>query len=179
MKRRNAIKGITIAAGAGLLMPTFAGCGSEDYTPLFFSYEDLRLINEVANTVLPATSDTPGAGETRVANFIDVYVNDCYTLDQQESVSAGLVTLQARAKEAHSKKFERLDASAKTSFLIELDQETKSSMEPHYFSLLKSLILFGYFTSQEGMETALNYLPIPGKYVGDYPIASDGHAWAL
>ena len=37
-------------------------------------------------------------------------------------------------------------------------------MSPHYFTMMKQLTLWGYFTSKEGMMQALKYVPVPDHY---------------
>lgn len=37
-------------------------------------------------------------------------------------------------------------------------------MPVHYFSLMKQLIILGFFTSKEGMTQALRFNAVPGKY---------------
>jgi len=45
--------------------------------------------------------------------------------------------------------------------------------------MLKALTLLGYFTSEIGCTQAMRYLPVPGKYDGDYPYRQGDKAWAL
>ncbi len=57
--------------------------------------------------------------------------------------------------------------------------ETKEEGDPnHYFSLIKQLTLWGYFTSEVGSTKALNYLPLPGKYEGCIPYQKGDKLWA-
>jgi len=44
--------------------------------------------------------------------------------------------------------------------------------------MVKELTLLGFFTSEVGATQALRYLPVPGKYVGDYPYKKGDRAWA-
>jgi hypothetical protein len=58
--------------------------------------------------------------------------------------------------------------------------KTKKEKEPnHYFKMVKELTLLGYFTSEVGCTKALRYLPVPGKFIGDYPYKKGDKAWAL
>ena len=41
---------------------------------VFFLVEELPLINEIGETILPETEGSPGAKSLKVANFIDLYV---------------------------------------------------------------------------------------------------------
>jgi hypothetical protein len=49
---------------------------------------------------------------------------------------------------------------------------------PHYFTLLKQLTLFVFFTSKVGATEVLRYSAIPGKYEGNLPYKKGDRAWA-
>ena len=49
---------------------------------------------------------------------------------------------------------------------------------PHYFTLMKQLTLFSFFTSEVGATKALRYVSIPGRYDGDMPYQKGDRAWA-
>jgi hypothetical protein len=79
----------------------------------------------------------------------------------------------------------KLEASEKHDLLVELDKEAteyqdkKKKEDPqHYFTMMKQLTLWGYFTSEVGSKKALRYLPVPGKYEGCIPYTKGDKAWA-
>ena len=79
-----------------------------------------------------------------------------------------------------------LAPNQKHDLLVDLDKEAKDysknrkEKDPnHYFSLMKQLTVWGYFTSEVGATKALRYLPVPGKYIGDLPYKKGDKAWAL
>jgi hypothetical protein len=180
MKRRSALKTITLASSSAILPLTlFTTCQSDNYLSKFFTKKELELLDEISETILPETEGSPGAKSQKVANFIDVYVADCYSLENQQLIQKGMKQFEKDCKTKTGKSFLKLDSSEKHNWLVELDQIAKKSRALHYFSLLKSLTLLGYFTSKEGAEKALRYLPIPGKYDGNYPFKEGDKAWAL
>jgi hypothetical protein len=60
-----------------------AGAAPESSSPLF-SANEIALLGEIADTILPATS-TPGAKATGVGSFIAVMVADVYDAGQQKT----------------------------------------------------------------------------------------------
>jgi len=70
--------------------------------------------------------------------------------------------------------------------LVTLDKEAKKSMiknkkedeQAHYFSMMKQLTLWGYFTSKPGATQALRYVAVPGRYEGCIPYKKGDKAWA-
>lgn len=132
MKRRGALKVMTVVAGTSVLLPSFSACRSSGYEPVFFSKQELSLVEEVSETILPRTPDAPGARDCQVANFVDAYINDCYSIVDQESVKSGLENLKASCEEKYKKQFEKLSKDLKEGFLTDLDPRTKTgeSMAP-------------------------------------------------
>ncbi|MEM9884258.1 MAG: gluconate 2-dehydrogenase subunit 3 family protein [Bacteroidota bacterium] len=186
MNRRQMLSAMSLTiGGTALLSPgLFLGCRSENYEAQFFSIQDIELLNEIGETILPETADSPGAKAVKVSNFMDMYVAECYDLAQQEIVRSGLLTFKAACEKQKGKSFQDLRAADQHDFLVELDQQAKDfqalpEQPVHYFSLLKDLIVFAYFTSEEGAKMALRYEPIPGRYLGDIDYEEGEKAWAL
>ena len=181
MKRRNVLKNLTIGIGGGLVMSPslFSSCQSDNYQPLFFTKKDLSLLNKIGEAILPETDDSPGAKALKVAHFMDVYVADCYNIEQQKIIQEGLLTFQKKCQEKKGKSFLKMTAEQRHQVLVEVAKKAKNSEEVHYFSLLKNLVLRSYFTAKDGATEALRYLPIPGKFEGDYPFQQGDKAWAL
>jgi len=46
----------------------------------------------------------------------------------------------------------------------------KPAKKPQFFSIARDLTILGFFTSEIGATQAYEYVPIPGKYDGDYKI---------
>ena len=44
--------------------------------------------------------------------------------------------------------------------------QDKDAVNTHYFTMMKQLTLWGYFTSKEGIMQGRRYIPVPGKYEG-------------
>jgi len=149
-----------------------------------FNETDAAFLDEVAETILPATK-TPGAKAAKVGEFMVVMVNDCYEDKDQVIFHAGIGKLDDACKKANGKSFLEATPEQRTTLLTALDKEakdyqkTKKSEDPnHYFTMMKQLTLFGFFTSKEGATQALRYEAVPGKYIGDYPYKKGDRAWA-
>ena len=48
----------------------------------------------------------------------------------------------------------------------------------HYYTMMKQLTLFGFFTSKTGATETLRHIQVPGKYDGAYPYKKGDKAWA-
>lgn len=168
-----------------LLSPMFSSCQSNSYQPLFFQQEEVALLDEIGETILPASEGSPGAKAAFIGQFMDAFVANCSTLKHQEIIRQGLQTFKQNCLDTHNKGFEKLSSDQRHQLLVELDiaaskhQAQATAENPHYFSLIKQLVLFGFFTSQVGASQVLRYLPNPGRYSGDIPYQEGDTVWAL
>jgi hypothetical protein len=184
MDRRELLKMIAVLTGGAVVGAEafLTGCKNpETNAGLTFSEEDIPYLDEVSETILPKTS-TPGAKDAKVGQFMTVIVNDCYDDDDQKAFHEGMKTLKDAFEKKYGHSFMKGTPEERHDFLVALDQEAKDhqkkrseamkdpnqkdKMPNHYFTLMKQLTLWGYFTSKEGMEQALRYNPVPGHYDG-------------
>jgi hypothetical protein len=49
---------------------------------------------------------------------------------------------------------------------------------PHFFTLIKQLTIFSFFTSKVGATEVLRFEAIPGKYNGELDYKKGDRAWA-
>ena len=150
-----------------------------------FSNDDIAFLDEVAETILPKT-DTPGAKEAKVGDFMGRIVKDCYTEADQKVFIDGMQKLDAACKVKNGgKSFMDCTPEQRHDLLVDLDKEQKDYMakkkkeDPaHYFRMMKELTLWGYFTSEPGATKALRYIAVPGKYEGCVDYKKGEKAWA-
>lgn len=177
MNRRELIKMIATLTGGAVIGGEFflAGCNNPDKgVMLAFTADDTAFLDEVAETIFPKTQSA-GAKEAKVGDFMTRYVTDCYTQAEQEAFHKGMDLINAACKKQHGHDFMKATPEQRTALLITIDKEraeyqkNKKKEDPaHYFQSFKQLTILGYFTSKEGRTTATRYEPVPGKYIGDY-----------
>jgi hypothetical protein len=187
MDRRELLKMITVLTGGAFIGGELllSGCKNEpSMGGAVFNDADISFLDEVAETILPATK-SPGAKAAKVGQFMTVMVNDCYEEKDKKIYHDGINKLNEACKKANSKSFMDCTPEQRTSFLTTLDKEAKEyqkSKKPedptHYFTMMKQLTLFGYFTSKEGATQALRYVAVPGKYEGCIDYKKGDKAWA-
>ena len=187
MDRRELLKMITVLTGTAFIGGDLllSGCKNEPaVASTVFSADDVAFLDEVADTILPTTK-SPGAKAAKVGAFMTVMVNDCYDEKDQKIFHEGIIKLDEACKKANSKSYMESTPEQRTTFLTALDKESKDYQKnkkkedpQHYFTLMKQLTLFGYFTSKEGATKALRYIPVPGKYEGCIDYKKGDKAWA-
>lgn len=184
MNRRELLKLIAAATGTAMIGSAvlLGGCATPAATHFVFSPNDIVLLDEIAETILPRT-DTPGAKDAQVGQFMTVYVADCYTLEEQAIFHQGLLALQQRCQKEYGRNFPLLSAAERETFIHALDKEAreqavKNTGEMHYFTMIKQLTIFGFFTSEVGGTQVLRHVAIPGRYDGELPYKKGDRAWA-
>lgn len=184
MNRRELIKMIGAATGAAFVggNALLAGCTSSvTSSDRTFDANDLALLDEIAETIIPRT-DTPGAKDAQVGQLMTVMVNDCYSPEDQAIFHNGLAQLQDASMKAKGAKFEDLSPNDRKDLLNSLDEKARhhnaTHSDTHYFTMMKQLTLFGFFTSKEGATKVLRYEPVPGRYDGCIEYKKGDRAWA-
>lgn len=178
MKRREALFHTAALLGGTLVgsQVFLAGCTQQKEGPTAFTQEDIDFLNEVAETIIPETTDSGGAKAANIGQFMKAIVTDCYDQSETDTFYSGIAKINAEAQKQHSKDFISLDADQRFELIANIDQEARSK-DKHYFRMMKELILWGYFSSEVGCKEALRYNPIPGRYEACIPYNNEP-AWA-
>ena len=147
-----------------------------------FTAQDVALLDEVADTILPETK-TPGAKAVQVGAFMALMVTDTYDEEDQGVFREGMRQLEAAG-------FLKATPADRLALLERLDREQKAYMDarretsaqpdtpPHYFRMMKELALLGYFTSEIGCTQAMRYEETPGRFDPCVPYAPGETIWA-
>jgi hypothetical protein len=141
----------------------------------------------VAETIIPKTN-TPGAKDAQVGKFMASYSADCYDEMQLKTLKDGITRVNDASGKAFKKDFIDLAPAERQEALTGIDHEANAynkKMEqsgkeqpPHYFTLMKQLVLLGFFTSKPGATQVLRYVPVPGKYHGCVDYTEGETSWA-
>jgi len=142
-----------------------------------FTAQDVAFLDEVADTILPATK-TPGAKAAHVGAFMALMVTDTYTDRDQQIFRDGMQKINAAA-------FMAAIPAQRLAQLEGLDREQKTYMDgkvddapAHYFRMMKELTLLGYFTSEIGCTQAMRYRETPGRFDACVPYNRGETTWA-
>jgi hypothetical protein len=169
MNRRDALKSVMLLMGGTVIGSTalLTGCAPESQLKdLNFSPEDLSFLDEIGETIIP-TTDTPGAKATKIGEFMQMMVKDCYDADQQTTFITGINTIRTDFKTETSKDFMDATAEERLAFLNALHQKYVASGEekqPEIIQMLRDLTVLGYFSSEIGATQALRYVETPGRF---------------
>jgi hypothetical protein len=182
MNRREAVKAATALLGGVLITSNgfLVACerDSSRVPSRLLTLDDQSLIEEIADTLLPTTSSSPGAKAARAGEAINLLLTDCYEPEAQERVVNGLTEFRRMCRGRCGDDFAALPQREREQVLLEIDAEAQKAGPTHYFTLVRELALRAYFSSEIGMTKALRYVMVPGKWVGCVPLNPGQPAWA-
>ena len=161
------------------------GCNKPEQGTGILNREDIKLLDQVGEALLPATPGVPGAAAARVGDYIQTIVTDCFRKQDQVFFLEGMNRFREAVRQKTGQRFDALTDQEKRSVMLFLDDQigTYKPAKPedppkHYYATIKGLIITGYFTSEVGVTKALRYVPVPGKFEGDIPFKPGDKSFA-
>lgn len=201
MKRRDALKLIAGAAAIpALYSQELFALGREIHqqlgaaaAPQTLNSRQNATITAIAEMIIPAT-DTPGAKQARVPEFIDLILTEWCTGDDCRRFLNGLAETDARSRKMFGKDFVEGTPQEQSELLTALDEELtqlreanvrqrhhasaarreeETPVERNFFYMMKRLTLIGYYTSEIGWTEELGRPPVHmGPYQACVPLAA-------
>ncbi|MBJ6366648.1 gluconate 2-dehydrogenase subunit 3 family protein [Snuella sedimenti] len=204
MNRRDVLKNLGLSIGYAVATPSIISllqsCKTEidDWKPVFFSADESVIVRNLIDLILPTTSDSPGALDVNVPEFLDLYIYKTYNNKQQESYKEGLsyllkalqVTdqgtdfLKTEDYDALLAKYLKADKTLQAkhkSHNKDTDGDNHDAMTFKALDKLRSVAVWSYKTSKEIGLNVLSYDPVPGSQKGCISVeeATGGKAWSL
>jgi hypothetical protein len=179
MQRRELIQLIAALTGCAFVGRDALWAAGDPQATLPYSDADVDFLDAVADTILP-TTDTPGARDAAVGPFIARYSAACYPPEHIALLKSGIADIDAQMQVLQGTGFRQADEQVKISLLTQIDRQAKEHAHdsPHYFTLMKQLTLYGFFTSEPGATRVARYRPVPGGYRGCIPYVNGETFWA-
>jgi hypothetical protein len=133
--RREAIRrvstllgGVAFAGGSGLLAALERASAADGQAPGEFSAHDIAYLDEIAETILPATK-TPGAKAAKTGAFMALMVTDCYSPAERKVFFDGMRELDQAMSKANKVSFMAATPAQRLAVLTTLDHEQKRVMD--------------------------------------------------
>lgn len=133
--------------------------------------QQLETVATIAELIFPRTS-TPGARQAGVPAFIDLLMGEWYSEEERTRFTQGLAAIDARSQSLGGKAFVGLTASDQLSVMQALDaaEKREPATAESAYGTIKSLTVYGYFTSKLVSTTVLKTNIWPGRYDGCVPV---------
>ena len=176
-----------------------------DWTPELLSIDEGKALEQIVDLIIPET-DIPGAKSLHVPMFIDKFINNALEEEEETQMfkyGAGVimkelgvtkeksvdditveeydVLLSKYLKLPKEKQKEYWEEISKAKTPEDLNNISQEAISFSFLSSVRSLSIYGFKTSKDIAENALNYLPVPGEYIGCDSIQNltGGKDWAL
>jgi hypothetical protein len=168
-----AISGAAVGAGAD--------AGGQAASRVALSAAEMAVLSAAAQIIVPAT-DTPGAQEAGVPQFIAALSAHWMTADELAIFRTGLAGLDASAQQRHHCAYAACTPEQGADILQALRVAspyggrtfslTDRILDPKapFYLRLRDLVVLGYFTSEAGSNQELRYMPVPGKFESNVDI---------
>lgn len=212
MNRRQALKNFGLGAGILIIGPStlslLQSCKSEaksDWEPTFLSISNGLALKQILNVIIPKT-DTPGANDLNLAQFIDSYMDQVASEERQQYFKRNADAFAVAFKEEFNKDLDKgkekdfekiiskyLSASPEEQeIFVKRQTETQDpidkipvlKMDPDagslsYLKNVRQMAIWAWKTSEQIGENVLWYDPIPGRYISCGPVEELGNGKAM
>jgi hypothetical protein len=189
MNRRKAIIRMTLGgAGLATVFGGYKWYGIAKAPDTDYVTNHRELLVALAETIIPGT-DTPGATEAGVADFIIMMIHECTDRKNQNHFIDGLKDLQSYSNSQFGKDYQHCTAAEQVTMLTYFEQKGKGYrgiigkiqnryLGKSFFTILKEYTVEGYCTSEAGATKGLAYINVPGSFRGCMPMTPGQKAWA-
>ncbi|MEE2771084.1 MAG: gluconate 2-dehydrogenase subunit 3 family protein [Bacteroidota bacterium] len=212
MNRRKALKNIGLGAGIFIVGPStlslLQSCKNEpdyEWQPVFLSASHGFALKRILDVIIPKT-DTPGASDLNIAQFIDSYMDVVADLDRRDhfvkSSEAFSAAFENEYDKAHEdgtdedfenivKKYLKATPAEKEEFVKRntetqdmQEQESEMPMDPDagalaYLTSVREMAIWAWKNSEVIGEEVMWYDPVPGQYIPCGPVEELGGGKAM
>jgi len=212
MNRREALKNFGLGAGILIIGPStlslLQSCKNDaknDWQPTFLSISNGLALQQILNVIIPKT-DTLGANDLNLAQFIDSYMDQVASEERRDnfkrSAASFAVAFQAifdkDLNDGEEVDFEKIISKylnatqAEKESFAKRETETQDPMEEiaklelnadsgslSYLKEIRQMAIWAWKTSEEIGENVLWYDPIPGQFIACGSVEELGNGKAM
>ena len=155
LSRRDAIKigaAATVAVSVSAAESLVAQAG-------FFTKEELALVDELSEIIIPTDEHSPGARAAGVAGYLDRRLAEAWDQADRTKWREGLAVVQRLSREMHSRPLLECSMPERIAVLTRMAQNEANPTKPEevFFVELKSRVVQAYYTSEIGIKQEMEY----------------------
>lgn len=167
LSRRDALK-LAVGVGAAVMIPLVpaevaeaaqrAVASGQPAALRFFTAAQHRTVDALTEVLIPADDRSPGASAARVADYLDVILDEA-PAGAQQAWRDGLAALDAASTSQYGQPFVGLTADQQIAVVTEAARNEESPTTPleKFFGEAKGRTIHGYYTSAVGIHQELKY----------------------
>jgi hypothetical protein len=125
----------------------------------YFTREELALVDELAEMIIPADDHSPGARAAKVAAYVDARLAEALDATDRTTWRDGLKLIDQLSRQASGRAFLESTAEQRLALLERMaaHEAKPDKPEEHFFAELKSRVVNAYYTSEIGIKQELEY----------------------
>jgi Gluconate 2-dehydrogenase subunit 3 len=157
LTRREAIKlGAAAAVAVSIGGETPA---AQARVPTFFTPDELALVDELSEIIIPTDEHSPGARTAKVAAYIDARLAEAWEDQERTTFREGLQAVDRLAQETNGVPFLRATADQRVAVLTRFAEHEKDpqSAGDRFFVDLKRRVVEAYYSSEIGIKQEMEY----------------------
>ena len=212
MNRRKALKNLGLSIGTITLSPAvlslLQSCKNDlDWNPVFFNSNQVNIVSELSDLIIPSGDDIPGSKELNLIKFIDLYIHNISNKKEQDllkkSMDAFLSDCLIKSDKNNIDNLERNDLDTSLEYYFKIKNSSHSKWRQAYnknkdqnienktdlneafsfnfLNTIRQLTITAFKGNEYIGENVLAYVPIPGQQKGcvDLQETTGGRAWSL
>jgi len=212
MNRRKALKNLGLSLGTITLSPAvlslLQSCKNDlDWNPVFFNSNQVNVVSELTDLIIPSGDDIPGSKELNLIKFIDLYIYNISNKKEQDllkkSMDAFLSDCLIRSNKNNVDNLERNDLDSSLEYYFKIKNSSNSKWRQAYnknkdqdivnksdlneafsfnfLNIIRQLTITAFKGNEYIGENVLAYAPIPGQQKGcvDLQETTGGKAWSI
>ena len=212
MNRRKALKNLGLSLGTITLSPAvlslLQSCKNDlDWNPVFFNSNQVNVVSELTDLIIPSGDDIPGSKELNLIKFIDLYIYNISNKKEQDllkkSMDVFLSDCLIRSNKNNIDNLERNDLDSSLEYYFKIKNSSQSKWRQAYnknkdqdivnksdlneafsfnfLNIIRQLTITAFKGNEYIGENVLAYAPIPGQQKGcvDLQETTGGKAWSI
>jgi|SRR5579863_6537563 len=155
LTRRELIQITAAAAVAASGVPALLA----DQAPRFFTADELAMVDELTELIIPTDDHSPGARAAQVAAYIDTSLAQALEDKPRGRWREGLKRIDAISQEMHGQSFMHASRDQRIALLTRISrhEEKPETPDEHFFGELKERTAHAYYTSRIGIHQDMEY----------------------
>ena len=146
----------------------------------FFTSDEFALLDDLAESIIPADARSGGARAAKVADYIDQRLAESIDPETRQSWKDDLQWLDELSRDLYGRRFVQQSTDQRFAFLkrCSANEAAPSKAEEFAFGTIKWEVAFAYYTSKIGVLDELDYQGnvFIDEFVGADPIRASGEA---
>jgi hypothetical protein len=160
LSRRDVIKlGAAATVAASLTVGEQLAAQTAPAVRTFFTPEELALVDELSEMIVPTDEQSPGAKAAKVAAYIDARLAEDFEEKDRTLWRDGLKLVEQLSRDSTGKPFLQSTPDERVALLTRMAQNEHAPTKPEevFFTELKSRVVKAYYTSEIGIHKDMEY----------------------